>query len=473
MKNYFKDGIKGFRHFVEDGETEEVTRRLMDKIKENRFNAYITVCEDAIERAREIDKNEGDGRLLGMPIAVKDNLSTRGVETTCASKILRGYVPPYDAAVVERLKEEGAIIVGKTNMDEFAMGTTTETSFFGPTRNPWDEDRVPGGSSGGSAAAVASGECIASLGTDTGGSVRCPASFCGISGIKPTYGLVSRYGLIAYSNSLECVGTMGSSIEDASLLLDVISGKDSRDSTSIDPALYRLPSEKFGKIGVLTQFFDGVEEDVLKHVWNAIHKLEDLGIEYEEIDLPNLRYALSSYYIIAMSEASSNLARYDGVRYGLRGKDLDWDTTFSRIRAEGFGKEVKRRILMGTFSLSAGYYGKYYLKALKVRNLIIKDFERAFRKRKLDAIVSPTMPYKPFKLGEKIEDPISMYLSDIYTVPVNLTGLPSVSIPCGFSEGLPIGIQLIGRAFDEETIINIAKIYEENTDHQKKVSGLL
>jgi aspartyl/glutamyl-tRNA(Asn/Gln) amidotransferase subunit A (EC 6.3.5.-) len=320
MKNYFKAGIKGFRQFVEDGETEEVTRRLMDKIKENRFNAYITVCEDAIERAREIDKNEGNGRLLGMPIAVKDNLSTRGVETTCASKILRGYVPPYDAAVVKRLKEEGAIIVGKTNMDEFAMGTTTETSFFGPTRNPWDEDRVPGGSSGGSAAAVASGECIASLGTDTGGSVRCPASFCGISGIKPTYGLVSRYGLIAYSNSLECVGTMGSSIEDASLLLDVISGKDSRDSTSIDPALYRLPSEKFGKIGVLTQFFDGVEEDVLKHVWNAIHKLEDLGIEYEEIDLPNLRYALSSYYIIAMSEASSNLARYDGVRYGLRGR---------------------------------------------------------------------------------------------------------------------------------------------------------
>lgn len=489
MKGYFDRGIDGFKEVVDNKETEEVISKLIDKIKKSNLNAYITICEDAIDDARKVDKDKGDkkGRFLGVPIAVKDNISTKGIETTCASKILKGYVPPFDATIIEKLKKEGAIIIGKTNMDEFAMGSTTETSFFGPTLNPWDKERVPGGSSGGSAAAVASGECLAALGTDTGGSVRCPASFCGVVGMKPTYGLVSRYGLIAYANSVEGIGTMATSVKDASTVLDIISGKDSRDSTSISledrsNIINNHRSDKSNrkrKIGVLTTLFNdnSTDKDVLKCIWNAIHLLEDHGIEYEEIDLPNIKYALPSYYIIAMSEASSNLARFDGTRYGLSldecfDRNLDWDSTFSKIRGEGFGKEVKRRVLLGTFALSAGYYGKYYLKALKIRSLIIKDFNNIFDKMGLDAIVTPTMPYKPFKLGEKVDDPVSMYRSDIFTVPVNLTGLPSLNITCGFSEGLPIGMQMIGKAFCESDIIEIAEIYESNTDYQKKVLGL-
>jgi len=485
MKGCFERGIDGFKNIVDNKETEEIISKLIDEINKSRLNAFITVREKAIEDAKKIDKDKGGkkGRLLGVPIAVKDNISTKGIETTCASKILKGYVPPFDATIIEKLKKEGAIIIGKTNMDEFAMGSTTETSFFGPTLNPWDNERVPGGSSGGSSASVASGECLAALGTDTGGSVRCPASFCGIVGIKPTYGLVSRYGLIAYANSVEGIGTMATSVKDAETILDIISGKDVRDSTSIsleDKEKIKNnhrndKSRKKKRIGVLTTLFNdnGTDKDVLKSVWDAIHKLENLGIEYEEIDLPNIKYALPSYYIIAMSEASSNLARFDGTRYGLSLDDnRDWNNTFSKVRGEGFGKEVKRRILMGTFALSAGYYGRYYLKALKIRSLIINDFNDAFDKEGLDAIVTPTMPYKPFRLGEKIDDPVSMYLSDIFTVPVNLTGLPSLNITCGFSEGLPIGMQLIGKAFCEQDIIDIAKIYESNTDYQKKVLEL-
>jgi len=489
MRGCFERGIGGFKDVVDNKDTEETISKLIDEINKNRLNAFITVREEAIDDARKVDKDKGDkkGRLLGMPIAVKDNISTKGTETTCASKILKGYVPPFDATIIDKLKREGAIIIGKTNMDEFAMGSTTETSFFGPTLNPWKNDKVPGGSSGGSAAAVAAGECIAALGTDTGGSVRCPASFCGVVGIKPTYGLVSRYGLIAYANSVEGIGSMAASVKDAETVLDIISGKDPNDSTSISLEdrsniinNHKIEKHKRKrKIGVLTTLFNdnGTDKDVLKCVWNAIHRLESLGIEYEEIDLPNIRYALPSYYIIAMSEASSNLARFDGTRYGLSldeslDVNLDWDSTFSKVRGEGFGKEVKRRILMGTFALSAGYYGRYYLKALKIRSLIIKDFNDAFDKSGLYAIVTPTMPYKPFNLGEKVDDPVSMYLSDIFTVPVNLTGLPSLNITCGFSEGLPIGMQMIGKAFCESDIIEIAKIYESDTNYQKKVLEL-
>ena len=455
--------------------SEEIVAEYLERIESSRLNAFITIAkESAISRAKEIDSEGHEGPLAGIPVAIKDNISTKGIQTTCASKILTGYVPPYDAHVIERLKDAGAVIIGKTNMDEFAMGTSTETSFYGVTRNPWDMERVPGGSSGGSAAAVAGGEAPLALGSDTGGSVRCPASFCGVVGLKPTYGVISRYGLIAYANSLEQIGPFAANVRDLAALFDVIAGYDARDSTSVaretnySSALKNDVREL--KIGVPEDYFgEGTDKKVEKAVWDAIHTLENLGASYKEVKMPHTKYALSAYYIIAMSEASSNLARFDGMRYGLRTEDSDWHTTFSQVRAAGFGDEVKRRILLGTYALSAGYHDKYYLKALKIRTLIKQDFERAFKD--VDVLITPTMPYPAFKLGEKIGDPLSLYLADVDTVPINLAGVPSISVPCGFSDGLPIGMQIIGKHFDEAAILRTAYTFEENTDFHNRQPG--
>ena len=462
--------VDGIREMVKSGKSvEEVIQSLFDKIERSKLNAFITLAkEQALEEARRVDKHGAKGMLGGIPIAIKDCISTRGIQTTCGSKILEGYVPPYDAHVIERLKADGAIIIGKTNMDEFAMGSSTETSYFGPTRNPCDLNRVPGGSSGGSAAAVAGGEVPIALGSDTGGSVRCPASFCGVVGLKPTYGLVSRYGLIAYANSLEQIGPFARNVKDVALLLDVIAGYDPRDSTSMDKKCEYTKELRDDvsdvKIGVPKEFFgEGIDEDVEKAVWSGIKILEDIGASYTEISLPHTKYSLAAYYIIAMSEASSNLARFDGLRYGLRlGKDKDWHTTFSEIRANGFGEEVKRRILLGTYALSAGYYGRYYLKALKVRTLVKRDFEVALKDTSV--LITPTMPFPAFKVGEKIGDPLSLYMADVNTVPINLAGVPSISVPCGFAGKLPIGMQIIGRHFDEATILRTAHAFERNTE---------
>ena len=456
--------------------SEEIVTEYLERIEKSKLNAFITVAkESALLRAKEIDSNGHDGPLAGIPIAIKDNISTKGIATTCASKILTGYIPPYDAHVIEKLKEAGAIIIGKANMDEFAMGSSTETSFYGPTLNPWDTTRVPGGSSGGSAAAVAGGEAPLSLGSDTGGSVRCPASFCGVVGLKPTYGVISRYGLISYANSLEQIGPFATSVRDVATLFDVISGHDPRDSTSVDRetnySSALINDVKGLKIGVPEEYFGkGIDKNVEKSVRDAINTLEELGATSREVKMPHTKYALSAYYVIAMSEASSNLARFDGMRYGLRTEDSDWHTTFSQVRAAGFGDEVKRRILLGTYALSAGYHDKYYLKALKIRTLIKQDFERAFRD--VDVLIAPTMPYPAFKLGEKIDDPISLYLADVDTVPINLAGVPSISLPCGFSGRLPIGMQVIGKHFDEAAILRTAFAFEENTDfHTRQPEG--
>jgi len=457
------------RDQIAAGTAEEYLSRLFEKAEKSRLNGFTTLAkESARERAREFDKKPWGGLMAGVPIAIKECISTQGIETNCSSRILRGYVPPFDAHVVEQLLAEGAIIMGKTNMDEFAMGSSTETSCFGPTRNPWDLDCVPGGSSGGSAAVVAGGEAPAALGSDTGGSVRCPASFCGIVGLKPTYGLVSRFGLIAYANSLEQIGPLTRSVEDTALLMEIIAGHDWRDTTSADKDHWSyLPDLNKGvaglKIGIPKEYFgEGVNKDVEKAVWDAIATLERLGASWQEVSLPHTRYALAAYYVIAMSEASSNLARFDGLRYGLRlSEDRDWHTTFSEIRSQGFGPEVKRRILLGTYALSAGYYGRYYLKALKVRTLIKEDFLRAFKE--VDLVAGPTMPIPAFRIGERINDPLSLYLADVFTVPINLAGVPAISVPCGFAGRLPIGLQLIGRHFDEATVLRAAQAFETAT----------
>jgi len=468
--------INELRERIHADSSEEIVAEYLEKIEKSKLNAFITVSkESALLQARKIDSQGHEGPLAGIPIAIKDNISTKGIKTTCASKILTGYVPPYDAHVIEKLKAAGAIIIGKTNMDEFAMGSSTETSFYGPTLNPWDTTRVPGGSSGGSAAAVAAGEAPLALGSDTGGSVRCPASFCGIVGLKPTYGVISRYGLISYANSLEQIGPFGTCVRDVATLFDVIAGHDPRDSTSVnkeeDYSSALKNDVKGMKIGIPHEYFgEGTDKDVDKSVRGAINTLEGLGATSIDVKMPNTKYALSAYYIIAMSEASSNLARFDGMRYGLRTEDSDWHTTFSQVRAAGFGDEVKRRILLGTYALSAGYHDKYYLKALKIRTLIKQDFEKAFAD--VDVLIAPTMPYPAFKIGEKIDDPISLFLSDVDTVPVNLAGVPSISVPCGFSNGLPIGMQVIGKHFDEASILRAAFAFEENTDfHTRQPEG--
>ncbi|WP_430505969.1 Asp-tRNA(Asn)/Glu-tRNA(Gln) amidotransferase subunit GatA [Haloparvum sp. PAK95] len=421
------------------------------------LNIFITETEIA---------GADDGPLAGKTVAVKDNISTEGVRTTCGSAMLDDYVPPYDATVVERLADAGADVVGKANMDEFGMGTTTETSAFGATRNPVDPERVPGGSSGGSAAAVAAGEADLALGSDTGGSVRCPAAFCGVVGIKPTYGLVSRYGLVAYANSLEQIGPIGNTVEDAAALLDAIAGPDPNDATTRDEGAdsnYAAAADgdvDGMTIGVPTELFEGADEGVVETVEAAIDDLEAQGAETVEVSLPSVEHAVEAYYVIAMSEASSNLARFDGVRYGhSAGHEGNWNETFAGTREEGFGAEVKRRILLGTYALSAGYHDKYYKKAQDARAWIRQDFEETFAD--VDVIASPTMPVKPFELGEGLEDPLKLYLADANTTPVNLANLPAISVPAGESEGLPVGLQLIGPQFGEERIVRAASAVEE------------
>ena len=453
---------------VEEASAEDVVAEHLEQIRKSKFNTFITVAEDqSLERARSVDSGElkSGGRLSGVPIAIKDNMSTTGILTTCASHILDGYIPPYDATVVERLYAEGAIVIGKTNMDEFAMGTSTESSYYGPTRNPHNPDCVPGGSSGGSAATVAAGEVAISLGSDTGGSVRCPASFCGVVGLKPTYGAVSRYGLISYANSLEQIGPIASNVGDVAFLYSIIAGHDPKDSTSVEvDTEIEVDCDVEGlTIGVPAQYFgEGIDPAVENAVWDGIHHLEDEGATYSEVDMPHTDYALAAYYIIAMSEASSNLARFDGMRYGLRTEDKDWSTTFSEVRALGFGAEVKRRIILGTFSLSTGYHDKYYLKALQVRTLVKQDFDLAFKD--VDVLIAPTMPMPAFRIGELV-DPLSQYLADVNTVPINLAGVPSVSVPCGSTQGLPIGMQIIGRYFDEPRILGVAAAVERSSQY--------
>ncbi|WP_440991227.1 Asp-tRNA(Asn)/Glu-tRNA(Gln) amidotransferase subunit GatA [Haloarchaeobius baliensis] len=414
----------------------------------------IFITEETVE-------GDADGPLAGKTVAVKDNISTEGVRTTCGSAMLDDYVPPYDATVVERLKEAGADIVGKTNMDEFGMGTTTETSAFGPTENPVAEGRVPGGSSGGSAAAVAAGEADLALGSDTGGSVRCPAAFCGVVGIKPTYGLVSRYGLVAYANSLEQIGPFGATVEDTAALLDVIAGPDERDATTREEGAdsnYAAAADGDVdglSIGVPTELVEGADEGVKEQFYAALDELESQGATTHEVSLESVEYAVQAYYVIAMSEASSNLARFDGVRYGHSGGyDGNWNEVFGKAREEGFGAEVKRRVLLGTYALSAGYHDKYYKKAQDARAWVKQDFDEALSEA--DVLASPTMPVPPMELGESLSDPLKMYLADANTVPVNLADLPAISVPAGETDGLPVGLQLVGPAFGEETIIRAA-----------------
>jgi aspartyl-tRNA(Asn)/glutamyl-tRNA(Gln) amidotransferase subunit A len=416
------------------------------------FNAFITRC----------DGEPGEkGRIAGIVVAVKDNISTRGIPTSCGSRILEGYTPPYNAHVVDLLLREGAGIAGKTNMDEFGMGSSTENSAFGPTRNPADPSRVPGGSSGGSAAAVAAGMVPMALGSDTGGSIRCPAAFCGIVGLKPSYGRVSRYGLVAYANSLEQIGPLARTVREVSLLMDVISRYDPRDSTMQDrPFAPRLTGEVKGlRIGVPAEFFGaGVDPAVAGKVREAIGVLEGLGACMVPCSMPSMTYALAAYYVTCTSEASSNLARFDGVRYGAP-DDIrkPWHDAFREARARGFGEEVRRRILLGTFALSAGYYGKYYAKAQAARRNVSGDFMRIFRD--VDVLAGPTMPTVAFRIGEKT-DPLSMYLSDILTVPANLAGIPAVSVPCGRVNGLPVGLQVMGKPFEDERVLDVAYAYE-------------
>jgi aspartyl-tRNA(Asn)/glutamyl-tRNA(Gln) amidotransferase subunit A len=462
---------------------QEVVEELFEwiDIKEPLIKAYLCLDkEGALLKAKEIDKklSNGDkvGLLAGVPVAFKDNICTAGMKTTCGSKILENFIPPYDAFVVKRIKEEDAIIIGKTNLDEFAMGSSNENSAFHITRNPWDTDCIPGGSGGGSAAAVTADMAFMALGSDTGGSVRQPSAFCGNVGCKPTYGRVSRYGLVAFASSLDQIGSVTKDVSDAALLLQVVSGHDSFDSTSatIDVPDYISDIDSVDdnlRIGVPKEFFgEGLNPEVGSAVMDALEIYKRNGAELVDLSLPHCGYAVATYYIIATAEASSNLARYDGVRYGHRSQ-LSEDNIinmYSRVRAEGFGSEVKRRILFGNYVLSSGFYEAYYLKASKVRNLIRSDFEEAFKN--VDCIICPTCPTQAFKIGEKITDPLQMYLSDIYTIPANLVGIPGISVPCGFTNaGLPIGLQILGKHFDERKILKVAKLFENETDfHLKK-----
>jgi aspartyl-tRNA(Asn)/glutamyl-tRNA(Gln) amidotransferase subunit A len=433
-------------------------------------NAYLTFSsERALETANRVDdqigKGEHLGELAGVPLGVKDVIVTKGLRTTCGSHILEHYIPPYDATAVIRLEEEGAIVIGKLNCDEFAMGSSNENSAFGPVRNPVALDRVPGGSSGGSAAAVAQGTCVVSLGSDTGGSIRQPASFCGVVGVTPTYGRVSRYGLAAFASSLDHIGPFGRNVEDAATVLKVMAGRDELDSTSafatVDDYGPLMKQDIKGlKVGLPKEYFAGLSADTDAIIRAATKKLEDLGCQVNEISLPHTKYAVACYYIICTAEASSNLARYDGIRYTLRSDSDTLSEMYRNTRGAGFGAEVKRRIMLGTYVLSAGYYDAYYLKAQKVRSLIAQDFANAFER--VDAIVAPVSPFPAFKIGEKIEDPMSMYLSDIYTITGDLSGVPCMSVPCGQSpEGLPVGLQVFARHFDESTMFRLAWNFEQ------------
>ncbi|MDF2906178.1 MAG: aspartyl/glutamyl-tRNA(Asn/Gln) amidotransferase subunit [Herbinix sp.] len=452
------------------------------KQRDRKYGCYITVLEEeayaqAEEVQRRIDAGElNDSPLAGVPIAVKDNICTKGVKTTCASKILYSFEPTYDATVIEKLKKAGAVIIGKTNMDEFAMGSTTETSFFGETKNPWNTSCVPGGSSGGSAAAVAAEEAYYALGSDTGGSIRQPAAYCGVTGIKPTYGSVSRYGLIAYASSLDQIGTIGRNISDCAAALEIISGHDAKDSTSVTEESYRymdalIDDVKGMRIGIPKDYLGvGIDEEVKSSILQAAEVYRSKGAIVEEFELHSVEYAVPSYYVVACAEASSNLSRFDGVKYGYRTPDFDGlQDVYKKTRTEGFGNEVKRRMMIGAFVLSSGYYDAFYNKALKVRAIINEGFRKAFEK--YDVILGPAVPQTAPGLGESLSDPLKMYLSDIYTVSVNLAGLPAVSLPCGRdTKGLPIGLQLIGKHFGEKDIIRAAYSFEQSKEYERPLT---
>jgi aspartyl-tRNA(Asn)/glutamyl-tRNA(Gln) amidotransferase subunit A len=474
---------------VKQVSTEEIARSVLARIEavEPRIHAYITLTtEGLLDRARNADAKIARGAptsvIDGMPLAIKDVFCTKGVLTTCGSHILKGFVPPYDATAVMRLRANGLTLAGKTNMDEFAMGSSTENSAYGPTRNPWDLTRVPGGSSGGSAAAVAAGEALAALGTDTGGSIRQPASFTSLVGLKPTYGRVSRYGMVAYASSLDQGGPLTRDVTDAALLLEMIAGSDPRDSTSAERPVPRYSEGLVGgvkgfKIGLIreiqgpglpVQGAGRIDAEVSRQFQDNLKTLESLGARTVEISLPHLDYAIAVYYILAPSEASSNLGRYDGVRFGLRETgDGSLEAQYKRTREAGFGAEVKRRVMLGTFALSAGYYDAYYNRAMKIRELLRRDFARSFAE--VDLIALPTSPVPPFKIGAVVDDPLQMYLMDAFTLPVNLAGLPGISLPGGFTaSGLPLGFQLVGAHFEEEKLLRAAKAFEDATEHHKR-----
>ncbi|MCK8600393.1 Asp-tRNA(Asn)/Glu-tRNA(Gln) amidotransferase subunit GatA [Desulfoferrobacter suflitae] len=463
----------------------EAVRSFLERIQtfNGKLNAYLTVlAEQALQEADRFDNGKKDlteSPLAGVPLAIKDVLCTRGIRTSCGSRILQQFVPPFDATAVEALHRAGAIFLGKTNMDEFAMGSSNENSAYGPCRNPWDLERVPGGSSGGSAAAVAADLCAGALGTDTGGSIRQPASFCGVVGLKPTYGRVSRFGLVAFASSLDQIGPITKDVEDAAILLQAVAGYDRRDSTSVDRPVpdyreaLRTPIEGL-KLGIPQEYFiDGMNPDVVQAVQRAIQTCRDLGAEIVDLSLPHTDYGVAAYYIIAPAEASSNLARYDGVKYGFRVPDAkDLMDMYCQSRVNGFGFEVKRRIMLGTYALSAGYYDAYYRKASQVRSLIKQDFLAAFEK--CDALLAPVSPVPAFKIGEKSDDPLQMYLSDVFTLPASLAGVPGISVPCGFTaEQLPVGLQILGPHFQEELILRVAFHYEQATRDQRPKPAVL
>ena len=455
---------------------EEYISQIFERIEkvEPKINALVTLNkEEGLNRARRLDKKIREGKqsgpLAGVAFSIKDNICTKGMKTTCASKMLESYVPAYDATVIKRLMTADAIIIGKANLDEFAMGSTTEFSRYGPTRNPWDISRVSGGSSGGSAASVAALECTASLGSDTGGSVRCPASFCSAVGLKPTYGLVSRFGLVSYANSLEQIGPVGRTVSDVVSVLNVIAGSDENDHTTTandSKPTYLLKETNGLRVGLVTEFIKGADSAVSKVIYKAADTLRKQDCNCEEVSLPSVQYALASYYTIATAEASSNLARYDNIRYGfdMNPEGYEWNSYFARARSN-FGDEAKRRIIVGSYVLSSGYYGKYYLKAHQVRSLLKCEMETLFKK--YDVLIGPTMPILPFKIGEKIDDPLKMYLVDIDTVVANLTGIPAISVPAGFVDGLPVGLQIMADQFAEQTMLDAAYLFEQSAKVQR------
>lgn len=474
----YRFGISELRDLMDRGQASasDVLDSLQGRIEalDPKVRAYVTVTG---ERAREMAAEGKGGPLSGIPLAIKDNMCTKGITTTCSSKILENFVPPFESTATSRLLEAGYVLLGKTNLDEFAMGSSCENSAFFPTHNPWDLERIPGGSSGGSAAAVAADLCAAALGSDTGGSIRQPAALCGVVGLKPTYGRVSRYGLIAFASSLDQIGPLTKTVKDSAILMNVICGHDTCDSTSAPVEVPDFTASLTGnirgmKIGVPKEYFiEGMDPEVESSVRAAIKHLEGLGAKVVDVSLPHTPYAVAAYYILATSEASSNLARYDGVKYGLRVKAKDLMDMYTQTRAKGFGPEVKRRIMLGTFALSSGYYDAYYLRAQKVRTLIKNDFDEAFKEA--DVIATPTTPEVAFRMGEKTDDPLKMYLSDIFTNSINLAGVPGISIPCGFTKaGLPVGLQIIGKHFDEENVLKVADAYERTTDWRTRRPSL-
>ncbi len=460
----------------------ELTKDYLERIRQvdSKVRALVTVTDEpALEQARKADELIASGKagaLTGVPIVIKDNMCTRGIKTTCSSKMLENFVPPYDASVVEKVNAQGMVTVGKTNLDEFAMGSSTENSALFVTRNPWDVSRVPGGSSGGSAVAVVAGEAVCALGSDTGGSIRQPAGFCSVVGLKPTYGRVSRYGLVAFASSLDQIGPLTQDVTDCALLLNAIAGHDKRDSTSVpepvpDYTKCLKADLKGVRLGVPKEYYvEGMQPEVAESMKAALGKLEELGAELEEMSLPHTPYALAVYYIIAPSEASANLARYDGVKYGYSYAGNSMWESMEKTRENGFGPEVKRRIMLGTYALSAGYYDAWYVKAQRVRTLIRREFDAAFEK--YDALITPTSPTVPFKIGEKTDDPLAMYLSDVCTLPINIAGVPGISVPAGFADGLPIGMQIIGKHFGEEAILRVAYAYEQATEWHKRRAAI-